>query len=344
MSTSKSNPKPRLRRIVWPLAAFIALAGIWTGVWMSISAEVNRQLDQWLAQEAAVGRRHSCPERGIGGFPFRIDVICQSPVLQMHTPTGPVEAHFSGLRVAALIYRPRHVIADFLPPLMVKRGANLFAFVDFNAAQASLSLRDKGFERFSMVIDRPVFARSDNGRPDASARNLEIHLRPNTENVGQRQDFDIAVDVQGFGPAGVRPEQGGNIVMTAAARGLPNAAVEDGSGILAAWARAGGLFELSNLKVTRGSGILGVNGRLGFNERGFAQGQFEATIADSAALLGGIDIPGFGDLSLVFGPALTLVGRSGEIEGRRGTKVNVRVDNGVLSVGAVQIAEFPPAF
>lgn len=344
MSTETLKTRRRgLRWIVLPTAFAVAAVGVWAGVWMSIRAEVERQFDVWLKAEAAVGREHRCPERSFSGFPFRIEVMCRQPVVQMRTPNGMVEARFAQAIVTALIYRPDHVIADFTAPMTVSRPEGLLASLDFLGAQASLSMRNEAIERLSIVIERPSLSRSDNSRPELAGQNLEIHARPAPASSGG-QDYDLALQVRGLGPAGTRPEQGADLNVLAAARGIPAAAPDNPSGILAAWAKNGGVFELGGLRLTRGSGVLGVNGRLGFNERGLAQGGFEAVVADSGALLSGLSIPGFGDLSLVFGPALTLVGRSGEIEGKRGTKVDVKLDNGLLSVGAVQIAEFAPVF
>lgn len=345
MSIVETNKgKRRIRLIVWPLVIFVALIGIWSGIWTAIRSEVDRQVDLWIEQEKSVGRAHQCSDRSYSGFPFRIDLFCRTPSLQMHSPTGMVDARFGGVIVTALIYRPEHIIIDFKAPFVVSRRDVLLASVDFQGAQASISMRGKGFERFSLAVERPTLTRIENGRPELAGQILEVHARP-TQTVGNTaQDFDLAVAARGIGPAGVKPELGADLMIAAVARGLPNGASEDAAGLIAAWARAGGLFELGQLRLTRGTGILGANGKLGFNPSGRAQGGFEAVIADSAALLGGLSFPGFGDLSLVFGPALTFVGRSGEIEGKRGTKVDLRLENGHFSVGSVHIIEFAPAF
>lgn len=330
--------------VVWLCLAVAVVTGVWGGVWLTIRAEVERQLDQWLTAEAVLGREHRCPQRHIGGFPFRIDVVCRDAVLQMHTPNGMMIAQFGSLTVTALIYNPDHVIADFSAPLTIRQKDELLAFIDFQGGQASLTIHNQVLERLSVVLTRPSFARADNIRPEIASQMLELHARPSPVTEASKRDYDLAISLSGLGPAGIRPHQGADLSSAAVIRAVPSTAGEDSAGVLAAWARAGGLIDLVKLRLTRGGGILGINGKLGFNERGLAQGGFEAVVADSAALLNGLAIPGFGDLSLVFGPALTLVGRSGEIEGKRGTRVDVRVDNGQLSLGAVVIRAFPPVF
>lgn len=339
--------KPRKRRFRWivaPLLVLVAAICIWAGAWMAIRSEVERQMDAWLAAEAAIGRQHQCMNRSITGFPFLVEVRCNGAILQMRTPEGPVEAHLSKITVATLVYNPKRIIADLDGSMTIQKGDALVAVLGFAGAQASLSLREPGFERLSIVIERPTLSRFDNARPELTAEHLEVHVRPKLNDSKPNQDFDIVVQASGIGAAGTRPDQGAALDVVASLFGVPLQAGEDKAGLVAAWAKAGGTVELSRMRVARGAGLLGVDGKLGFNERGLAEGHYSATVADSSSLLSGLAIPGFGDLSLVFGPALTLVGRSGEIDGKKGTKVDIRLDNGLLSVGAVQITAFAPVF
>lgn len=336
-----STPKRRSWLITLPLIVFVLAAAVWGGVWLYVKGEVERAFDAWLAAEAAQGRPHQCPQRGVGGFPFRIDISCAQPVVLLDTPTGPLEARLGGLTATALVYRPDHVLADLRAPLTLVQGGSELGAVDFLRGQASLRNAAGILERFSLVLDQPRVSRG--GRPDAAAEQIEVHTRQVPGTTRQARDFDVALSARSLAAAGQRPEQGATVALTGVARNLPTGA-DARSGLIAQWARGGGTVELQGLRLTRGTGVLAASGSLGFTPAGRAQGEFRATMAESSAIFSGIGVPGFGDLGMVVGPMLGLVGRPADIEGRRGTEVLVKVEDGLLSIGAVQVASFPPVF
>lgn len=335
--------KSRPWLIAAPLALFLMLAVAWTIGWFVIKREVERGFDAWLAAEASAGRSHACPDRSVRGFPFRIDISCQKPTFQLQTPEGPVQARVEGMTATALIYRPEHVVVDLRAPLVLEQNGAELAAVEFQRGQASYRAAQTVFERFSLVLDRVTAKRGASGRPDVTLEQLEVHTRLSPSAQPTVRDYDMAVTARRIAPPGVRPEQGADVSTNGTLRGWPIVRTTQ-DGPIAEWARRGGTFELQDLRISRGTGLLAASGRLGFNSNGRADGLFRAGVADSAALLSGLAIPGVGDPGVLLGPILALVGRPGEIEGRRGTEVQVRVQNGALSLGAVQVMTFPPVF
>lgn len=327
--------------IMAPLVVFLLIAAGWTAAWAYIRGEVDRGVVQWLAAEAAAGRTHECHERAVGGWPFRIEVSCARASFRFATPQGPVDARIAAFTAVAQIYAPQHIIADLRGPMILAQGADDLGQLEFNRGQASYTMRGGAFDRFSLVLDRPSIARGASGRPDAIAEELQLHARA---AGGPARDYDVALSTRGAGTPGTRPEQGANLDLRGVLRGLPDPGAPQQGGVVAVWARGGGTLDLQRLRLTRGNGLLAVDGRMGFNPTGRAQGQFEATLVDPQALLGGIAIPGVGDPAALIGPALVFVGRPADIDGRRGTRVTVRLDDGILGVGAVQLMQFPPVF
>jgi hypothetical protein len=327
--------------IAAPLVVFVLVAAAWTGVWFYVRGEVDRSVTQWLAAEAAAGRTHECNERAIGGWPFRIELTCTRAAFRFATPQGPVDARIAGFTAVAQVYAPQHIIADLRGPVALQQGADDLGLLEFTRGQASYTMRAGAFDRFSLVLDRPSLARAAGARPDVVAEQMQVHAR-NAASGGR--DYDVALSARAAGAPGIRPEQGADLDLTGVVRGWPDPAAQQGGGLVATWARGGGTVDLQRLRVKRGNGLLAVDGRMGFNPTGRAQGQFDAVLADPQALLGGIAIPGVGDPAALVGPALVFVGRPAEIDGRRGTRVTLRVDDGVLGVGAVQLLQFPPVF
>ena len=74
---------PRRWRIVLPLALVIALAVAWTGFWYYAAGRAQAELAVWRAREAAAGREVSCASESIAGFPFRLELRCAEPAVNL---------------------------------------------------------------------------------------------------------------------------------------------------------------------------------------------------------------------------------------------------------------------
>jgi hypothetical protein len=86
-SYAKSNPhlnprpNPRRRIFLWTLAGLTVVAGLYTGGWFFLSAELRGGIDSWIAQQKKSGLdiRYASHQRG--GFPFAIKMIFDQPVI-----------------------------------------------------------------------------------------------------------------------------------------------------------------------------------------------------------------------------------------------------------------------
>jgi len=341
-------PDARRRRGSWgiatPLIAFVVIAAGWTAAWTYLAGEAGARFDDWIRAEAARGHQHRCADRAVGGWPFRIDITCRDAAYVFDTPQGRMEARFGALVATAMVYRPDHVIVDLRSPFhLAQAGGGEVASVEFQRGRASVRIAQNRLARFSLELARPVLARAPAARPDAVATALELHVGHATQG-GDPRDFDVALALSGLGPAGVRPEQGIALAIDGLARRWPTGGEGGAAGLVARWAQDDGSFQLRALRASRGNGLLTASGSLGFTRTGRAQGEARALVADLSALLGGLDIPGVGDPSAYLGPALALVGRPAEVEQRRGTELTVRIQEGALSLGAIQLLTFPPVF
>ncbi len=81
------GPQVRPRRRLWPvfvpLTLLVALAAVWIGLWFYAAAAAETALAGWRAREAKAGRIYECGSERIGGFPFRIEVRCASPSVEL---------------------------------------------------------------------------------------------------------------------------------------------------------------------------------------------------------------------------------------------------------------------
>jgi hypothetical protein len=179
--TDAAHARPSRRRPFGFLAGVVAVGvALWTGAWFFIRAEIGRQVDATLAALAERGVVVDCPDRGIGGWPFRIEVTCAAPTLSFADGRG--DLRLAGLGVSALVYRPNHVIAELVGPASLRRTAVGAVPADVDADWESLRFSlnlDKGrLGRFSLETRRLAATVRRNAMPDQTLRlaSGEVHL------------------------------------------------------------------------------------------------------------------------------------------------------------------------
>ena len=321
----------------------------WSAAWLVIRDQTRSGLDDWIASQAADGRRWSCGDRAFGGFPFRIEIRCSDFTLDqtdVHASIGP-------LLVVSQIYRPRHVIAEAAGPLKIRAGATQ-AYGAWRLLQASVIVADGGFERISVSVENPTTRVDDPvvGQVELSSRHFEAHLRPDPTKPAA---FDLAITslaaknplldtfLGGVEPADIRV--GLDITEARDLGGRPLATE------LERWRLAGGRVELTALSIAKGPRRLEATGGFGLDERHRVQGQLDARAAQIGGLLGQLAAAGNG----VGGLLGALLGataqpppgpKAGGPPAALTSLPPLRLDGGRLVVGSIQIPGFrlPPLY
>src|SRR3954469_14472008 len=146
--------RPRARQgrfwLYAPFALLLLVAIAWSVAWFMIRNRTDAALDTMLANEKRAGRQWTCADRSVGGFPFRIDVVCSSLTLQR----GDVSASFGRVEAVAQVYQPRHVITEVAGPLRFTDG---IVTIDGTWRLLETSVRSSpvGFERISLAAEEP---------------------------------------------------------------------------------------------------------------------------------------------------------------------------------------------
>jgi len=70
------------------------------------------QIAGWREREANSGRFYNCERQTVGGFPFRIEVRCIDPSIELRRNEPPVALKASDLVVVAQIYQPTLLISE----------------------------------------------------------------------------------------------------------------------------------------------------------------------------------------------------------------------------------------
>ena len=135
----EATARARRRWLFLPFAVLVVIAAAWSVFWVMAARRADAVITAWLQDEARRGRIHGCGSRTSGGYPFRIEVRCTDPSVQLTTAQPPRVLKAKELRGVAQVYDPGLIIAEIRGPLAVSEPGQPTAWqADWRLAQASL--------------------------------------------------------------------------------------------------------------------------------------------------------------------------------------------------------------
>lgn len=267
-----------------PFATVALLATIWTIGWFVIRGRTVDGLDTWVASEAEAGRRWTCAERSVGGYPFRIEVGCAT--LSVTRPD--VSATLGRLVVVAQVYDPGWVIAELAGPLKLQAGSTAVEG-EWTSTRASVRLERGIVERASLVVEAPSVrvAGPDIAPTTISARRLETHARPSptlatTVEASMQADGAIIPGLDAL-IGGAEPADIGLRLMLLQVRDFPARPL---AAEVDRWRASGGRIDVAELGIGKGQGRIEARGTLGIDEQHRPEGRFEVASAGLQGVLG----------------------------------------------------------
>jgi hypothetical protein len=152
--------RPLWRLFIMPILV-VAAALAWSAFWFYAAAKVDEAADEWRAREAKSGRIYECTKRSTAGFPFRFEVRCSgaSVALVSQTaggPQAPVTARLGEILVAAQVYDPKLLIAEFAAPATISGPDQLALMVNWSKARSSIVGLPAVPQRAAIVFDDPT--------------------------------------------------------------------------------------------------------------------------------------------------------------------------------------------
>src|SRR5690348_1757112 len=172
----------RWRIFIAPLLLLLVAIG-WSAFWFFAASQVDVQADAWRAHEAKSGRIYDCAKRSVAGFPFRLEIACDSPRVtlasQTAQPANQFTAKLDQILVVAQVYDPKHVIAEFSGPAAITDKSGQSFTANWKLGRASVFGLPDVPQRASVVFDAPSLARVDGSMqvPLAEAGHIELHGR-----------------------------------------------------------------------------------------------------------------------------------------------------------------------
>lgn len=306
----------RRRSRFWLYAPFVLLgllAAGWSGIWSFARSKVDQELDAGIAREARAGRNWTCRERGLGGYPFRIEVRCASLTLTSSRWGDEVKVDAGPTVAVAQVWTPGHIILEMSGPMLANLPQGRKAALDWKGLAASLHLSGLTFERFSLVLGEPVLTVTEPGQGAAEtwrAAAAEAHLRPNPQRFASEGTVDLAVNAKG-GTLPVLEALIGNgqladLDLQASLSQAPSFRRGFNPDALEAWRTAGGGLEVTRLVLTKGPTRLEASGQLALDEAHRPAGKVAAAVA-GVDRIAGVKVGG-----LSAGLGALLGGRAGD--------------------------------
>jgi hypothetical protein len=338
-STGSDPTKPRPKRsgLYLPVIGLAVILALWTGFWFFSANAAGKIADHFIAREAERGRAWTCPDRNVGGYPFRLEISCAKPQLVLKDEDGRRrQGSLGALSLHARILSPGHFIAIMSPPFIAENDAGDVE-ISWASARASVRAGLESISEASVEFSEPTMSAGQGERRDikALAKSVEVHLRrspgevPGTDLVAKVQDLTFTPLDQLIGsPDPIRME------LQATAPGFipePKKRFQD---VLEQWRAGGHKARIVVLKATKGqanldlSGVMGLDGlhRLEGNLQGRAKGLDALT--NSFARRGGIDMGGL----------------IGKLSGGQGLPVALIFENGRLRFGPFPLARLDPLY
>jgi hypothetical protein len=360
---------PRRWRIVVPLALVLVLALGWAGFWFYAANRAQAALAAWNQREAAAGRVLSCTRQDFGGFPFRFEVGCGAPELQLTRAHLTLKA--KDMHAAVQVYAPMLAIAEFAGPLTIADAQGHAAAIDWTLAQMSVRVRPTAPpERVSLVLDQPSISPGAGAQALARAAHAEAHLREAPRLPQDPPAFDLALDLtQALFPGEPRvPPVPIDAQIGATLHGLANFAPRPWQQVLRDLQAASGSLEVSQARIRQGDVLVVGRGTLRLTARGALDGRIDLTVAGIEQLVTALGLdravgqasqnaldrvaPGL-NLDRLLGQrgnaalaamGATMLGQPAELEGRKAVTLPLRFTDGTVFLGPLKVGEVAPLY
>jgi hypothetical protein len=368
----------RPRRWPYVLALLIpVLAGGWTAAWYYAAGRAGEVIEGWREREARSGRIHRCTSDTIGGFPFRFELRCLEPTLELKTAGRHLNFAAKDLVLSAKLWQPTRFAGEIVGPLTISEPGQTATIVA-NWRSANLEMRGLPIapEQGTIVLDDPVFDYVEGAQTQRlfTAHRLETVGRMLEGSARRNPVIELtaalsAAVAPNLHPATQKPMDAN---VTAVLRGLrdfrPKPLPERFREIQA----SNGSIEIKQARVRQADKIAQASGTLSLTPRGRLDGQLRVAVANPAALLSALGLdrrsqqpaparvdraaerldrlaPGLGNATRSnIGPALlaglNFIGQPVEIEGQRALALPLRFSDGVASLGPISLGQVAPLF
>jgi hypothetical protein len=280
--------RPLWQLFIGPVLLLIAAAG-WSGFWFYAASQIDLRADAWRAQEAKSGRFYECGNRSIAGFPFRLEVRCQSASMQLQSQSperaaqAPFAVQLGDILVVWQIYDPKLLISEFTAPATISdAGAHASAIVNWKSGRSSVALADVP-PRTSIVFDEASVDRVTGSmqEPLARAKHVELHGRLVEGSTPDNAVIETVLKIERGTMQEVHPllTEPFDADVRSKVSGLRDVSPKPWPVRFREIQRAGGHIEIVQSRIAQGDVVAVAAGVLGLNAQGRLEGELQMTVA-----------------------------------------------------------------
>jgi hypothetical protein len=342
---SQTAAAPRRLGLYLPFVLLLLLAVGWTGLWFYGRHRIGLEIDNFFARQASIGRIWSCPDRRIGGYPFRIEVACEKPTFaSARGGRGDVSGRLERLTVTAQTSGAlslAHVIPRLDGPLVLVEEGYGRSTLTWRSALGSFRGHHRRLERASLdVKELDILLEPTGAQPmRMRAASLEAHVREGVPPA-ESGSYDVAVRVnQAVAPPLdelLRSSDPVNLLLDGKLLNLGAFDRRDWRATVENWRKAGGIFRIEQFNLAKGAPRLEAKGDLRLDDLRRLEGQLDASFVNAGPLLQqfGINLGG-GPAGVILGGLLG--GGRPAADGQRERSLRLPL---VLGAGRVAVGPF----
>ncbi len=323
----------------------VIIIAAWFSGWFLLARFGESIVDDAIAKLKLRSLDVACENRAIKGFPFRLGVFCSRVNINNQRTNMQVET--GALRSTALLFKPDHALIEFDAPGFVSLNGSLPAALHWKNLRASVEGSLEGLEILSATVNgfELQFPRSIGSIFDGfELKSGEFHLRPTPQN--RAGDFDVALSVESANIISVQrilsEKWSSRIdfqISKSISRYLPgfNRHTRKPHGEVIGRLRSWLLAPLSG-------GTIRLTGPFTIDDRGLINGKFRLALANPDQL-GQTLLQMKPEFSRVLKPvvaAIKSLGKRTEINGKPAREITIKVKQGRVFLGFVQLGRIPP--
>ena len=370
---------PRRRR--WPyilIVLVIVLAGLWSAAWYAGARFVEAAIVRLQERQAVTGRIQTCGSQTVSGFPFRIELRCTDPSVELKSAQPALAFKAKDALVVASVWQPTRLTGEITGPLTIAApGSDATIVANWRHARAQLRGLPLSPDELSIVLDEPTVDHTSGSETQRlfNAARLETVARLVDGSPIVNPVIDIVLKL-GAAVGPLHPltalPMDAYIAAVAVLRGFHGYTPKPWFERFREVQAAGGRLEITKARVQQGETIALANGALSLTPTGRPDGELKLTVANLANLLPALGLegrtpqvpnkqmdaavnrldrisPGLGNVArqnaapaLIAG--LNFIGQPAEIDGRRAHTLPLRFKDGVMTLGPIPLGQVPPLF
>jgi hypothetical protein len=265
-----------MKKIIALGAVIFVVVAAYSVAWLWAAGQATAYVKTLETADGVTMPRVVCGDFRITGWPFGFDATCTNATVE----SGDVTVTVSGIKAAAEVYRPTHVLLSAQSPASIEDAfTGSRSRLDFVSAQASVRLDGWRLGRASAVLTEPVWNDAVlDDRLIAKATNVEAHLVdvPAKHDAAKRlATLEQYVLVEGLDAPGFEIGSGKSTFEAEISNLSDDVRTYGDADLLKRWQAAGGKYSIVGFKGDDATSSFDATGTLGLDPNGRIEGQLK---------------------------------------------------------------------